>query len=114
MDDTPTAESPPESWIRVWLADSGLPAPEVNGWICDPAGRPTYRGDLVYRPWRLIVEYEGAYHRQAEQYGRDLRRRNDLVAWGCRVVHLDAVALRSPAAVTSMVRVALQRQGWRG
>lgn len=107
------AESPPESIARVHLHLGGLPQPEVNGWITDPQGDPRYRGDLVYRAWRTVVEYDGAYHRDAEQFGRDLARRNDLTAWGWTVVHLDASLLRRPDRLVAAVRAALHANGWR-
>lgn len=103
----PGAESPRESVLRVHLVRAGLPRPEVNGWICDPAGNPRYRGDLVFRAQRVIVEYEGAHHRDPTQYAADLRRRNDLLAWGWRVVHVEAAMLRSPGTVVALVREAL-------
>jgi hypothetical protein len=104
----PGSASRPESLIRVWVVQAGLPPPEANGWICDPAGIPTYRGDLVFRMLRVIVEYEGAHHRGRGQYAADLRRRNDLVAWGWRIVHVEAEMLATPERVVALVRQALQ------
>jgi very-short-patch-repair endonuclease len=86
---------------------AGLPRPEANGWVGDPAGTPTYRGDLVFRAERVIVEYEGAHHRERAQYAADLRRRNDLVAWGWRIVHVEAEMLATPERVVALVRHAL-------
>jgi very-short-patch-repair endonuclease len=101
------AESAQESVLRVHLVRAGLPRPEVNGWIADPSGVRRYRGDLVYRRQRVIVEYEGAHHRDPTQYAADLRRRNDLLAWGWRVVHVEAAMPRSPGVVVALVREAL-------
>jgi hypothetical protein len=38
--------------------DAGLPEPEVNPDIRNASGRFVGRGDLVYRRWRVIVEYD--------------------------------------------------------
>jgi hypothetical protein len=102
------ARSRPESLIRVWCKLAGLPDPEANGWIFDPQGRARYRGDLVFRATRVIVEYDGRHHREASQFAADLRRRNDLQLWGWRIVHVEASMLREPTRVVELVREALR------
>jgi hypothetical protein len=96
-----------ESLVRVWCVQAGLPEPEVNGWITDPSGIPRYRGDLVFRAARVIVEYDGGHHRDAAQFAADLRRRNDLQRWGWRIVHVEASMLSRPEAIVSLVREAV-------
>ena len=101
------AQSRPESLIRVWCIRGGLPRPEVNGWIYGPDGKPRYRGDLVFREARVIVEYDGGHHRSPAQFAADLRRRNDLLQWDWRVVHIEASMLSRPLEVVTLVRAAL-------
>lgn len=105
------ARSRPESLIRVWCSLGGLPEPEVNGWIEDPFGVPCYQGDLVFRAARVIVEYDGGHHRDADQFTADLRRRNHLQRWGWRIVHVEASMLRRRLEVVSMIRDALSSAG---
>jgi hypothetical protein len=59
----PGAESRPETLLRLLLGRAGLPEPEVNVDIRDDSGRFLGRADLVYPPWRTIVEYDGDQHR---------------------------------------------------
>lgn len=63
-----------ESETRAVLEFSGLPAPEVN--VTVPVGEEvTVIGDLVYRRWRVVVEYEGSHHQEDRaQYVADLDR----------------------------------------
>ncbi len=108
------AESPPESIVRVWLHLSGLPAAEPNVVITDPGGRFVARVDLCIREYRIAVEYEGRYHRDADQYADDLDRRNRLQEAGFLVVHLEQHMLRSPQTVVQPVAAALRARGWTG
>jgi hypothetical protein len=99
--------SRPESLVRVWSVRGGLPEPEVNAWISDPDGVPRYRGDLVFRASRVIVEYDGGHHRDSVQFAADLRRRNDLQRWGWRIVHVEASMLGRPHEVVDLIREAV-------
>ena len=108
------AESPPESIVRVWLHLSGLPAAEPNVVITDLGGRFVARVDLCIREYRIAVEYEGRYHRDAAQYADDLDRRNRLQEAGLLVVHLEQHMLRSPQTVVQPVAAALRTRGWTG
>lgn len=68
------ARSLKESETRALLTFAGLPRPEVNAPVPVEEGIEVI-GDLVYREWRTIVEYEGRQH-QAEraQYVADIDR----------------------------------------
>lgn len=69
------AESRPESLLRLLLHRGGLPKPDVNPDILDAAGRRIGRADLVFRPQRVIVEYDGQQHRRKDtQYEKDATR----------------------------------------
>lgn len=78
-----------ESRLRRALVQRGLPEPEVNPLISRP-GRPRRYGDLVWRRWGVVVEYEGSHH-QADRstYVDDIRRYEELAAdWSfVRVTH---------------------------
>ena len=57
----PGTDSERETWLRLVLTRAGLPEPEVNGRIGAPEGRERF-GDLVFREWRVVAEYEGTHH----------------------------------------------------
>lgn len=62
-----------ESETRAILRFAGLPTPEVNAPVT--VGEVTLIGDLLFVPWGLLVEYEGAHHQELrEQYNVDIDR----------------------------------------
>ncbi len=107
------AESPPESLLRVWFFLCGLPPFEPNVEIWDD-GQFVARVDLLDRHRRLVVEYEGAYHRSREQYAADIGRRGRLAALGFEVVQVEATMMRSPRGVVLHVARYLRGRGWTG
>ncbi len=110
----PGAESYPESQIRVSLETAGLPRPLVNAEIRD--GRDLVaRVDLLFAPWGVVVEYEGAHHADdRRQWRRDLTRIGELQRLGYIVERAHADDLRDPARLVARVRTHLERRGWRG
>ncbi|KAA1379655.1 hypothetical protein ESP62_000030 [Aeromicrobium fastidiosum] len=69
------ARSTKESETRAVVVFAGLPRPEVNVDVRDAAGTLVGIGDLVYRLWRLVVEYEGRQHAlDIRQFARDIDR----------------------------------------
>ncbi|BDZ47319.1 hypothetical protein GCM10025866_32280 [Naasia aerilata] len=102
-------ESPQESRLRTILMQGGLPEPAVNLDIHDERGRFLGRGDLVYVAERLVIEYQGDYHRDKAQWRRDMSRRAALEAAGWRVLELNADDLRDPALLVARVRDLLLR-----
>lgn len=96
------SESPPESWVRVACARSGLPAP-VPQFVVVDAGGFVGRVDLAWPEHRLIVEYEGAYHFDELQIHRDDSRYKQLVAAGWRVIRLSAADLRDMDTVIARI-----------
>ncbi len=85
----PGVESRPETLVRLALVGAGLPEPEVNVEILAPDGTTIGRGDLVYRTFRVIVEYDGDHHRaDTRQYDKDLHRIENFARHGWVVVRL--------------------------
>ena len=107
-------DSVAETELRLDAADAGLPEFEVNGEIRDGAGRFLALGDLVHRPSRVLLEYDGEQHRlDRRQYGRDVERLDALAAAGWRVIRVnathrdaarEAVLARTRAAISSRTR----------
>jgi len=112
----PGVESRPESLVRVAVVDAGLPEPEVNVSITGSRGEFLGRADLVYRRWRVIVEYDGDQHRtDTRQFDRDVRRLERFAAHGWTVVRITGRAFFGDRVATvARVRHALIAAGWRG
>ena len=63
-----------ETFARLTLVRARLPEPEPNGLIVLRSGRRT-RGDLVFRRYRVLVEYEGEQHLfDVDQWSTDVAR----------------------------------------
>lgn len=110
----PGAESRPETLVRLLLIEAGFPEPELNVDVFDDDGTFLARVDLLYRAYRVVVEYDGEQHRtDARQFDRDVGRLDDLAAAGWRVVRVGARTLfRDPQDLVSRVRRALIERGW--
>ncbi len=105
-------ESVQESNVRWHIVRAGLPEPEVNWDIHDDHGAWLARGDLVFRSWKVLVEYDGWHHeRDAAQRQRDHLRREALEAAGWRVIVLSAADLRKPHVIIVRIRQALRQRG---
>ena len=72
-------------------------------------------GDLVYRLYRVLVEYDGEQHRtDEEQYHWDVDRLDRIMEADWRVIRINKSHLRSkPASVLRKVETALRAAGWR-
>ena len=106
------SESVRESALRWHLTRAGLPEPELNQDIFDD-GQFLARGDLVYRRWQVLVEYDGWHHeRDAVQRQRDHLRREALEAAGWRVIVITTADMSSPVSVVRRVRAALIQRGY--
>ncbi|MET0975853.1 MAG: hypothetical protein ABWX82_09295 [Leifsonia sp.] len=104
--------SPRETRLRLLTLHAGFPEPELNGPIMLTAGWTTH-GDLVYRRYRVLLEYDGEQHRlDGRQYDTDVRRLNDLSEDGWIVIRVG----RNTADVEVIARLdrALRSRGWRG
>lgn len=97
------AESPRESELRVLLIQAGLPVPESNVEIFD-GHRFVARVDLLYRDARLVIEYDGDYHRDPRQWSRDRSRRAELESLGYRVTTVTARDFDAPEVLLMRIR----------
>lgn len=111
----PGVESRPETLLRLTIVDAGLPEPEVNVDVFDPRGRFLARGDLVYRRWKVIAEYDGDQHRTStRQFDKDVRRLDDLAANHWRVVRIVGRSFFTDRReCIERVARALTEAGWR-
>ena len=103
-------ESPQESKLRLILIRGGLPEPEINHELVDTATGKHVRPDFRFRHYRLILEYQGDYHRTKSQWRKDMTRRSRLEAQGWYVMELNADDLRDPAELVARIRTVLARQ----
>ncbi len=86
------SDSPPETLLRLAIAEAGLPEPELQA-PCVP-GRPgTAVGDMGYRDARIIIQYEGEHHFSAEQQAHDQWRNAEFEAEGWVVILVNRVDL---------------------
>ena len=108
------SESRPESRLRVILAQAGLPHPRVNHEIVLTEDGSFVRTDLAFDSLRVLIEYQGDYHRKVQgQWRKDMTRRSRLEAQNWIVIELNADDLRDPDELASRIRMILQRRGWR-
>jgi very-short-patch-repair endonuclease len=78
--------SVPETRLRMLLMQAGLPRPEVQWPVQDPAARTAIWLDLAYPGALLGIEYEGAHHTEPDQVLKDAGRYTRLVAQGWRIL----------------------------
>lgn len=103
------AESRPESRLRVLIATSGLPMPEVNRSIVATDTGKQLRPDFQFREQMVILEYQGDYHRTRSQWRKDMTRRSRLETQGWRVMELNADDLADPAELLRRIHLVLKR-----
>jgi hypothetical protein len=106
--------SPLETDFRLSAIAGGLPEPELDVEIRDPAGRLLGISDAVYPLQRTIVEVEGDHHRTTRaQWNRDIEKYAQYSAQGWEVVRLTAAHIRGrEARAAELVRAVLVRRGW--
>ncbi|MGP3534368.1 endonuclease domain-containing protein [Microbacterium sp. RD1] len=97
------SESPRESELRVLLLQAGLPMPECNVEVFH-GRRFVARVDMMYAHARLIIEYDGDYHRDRDQWSRDASRRAELESLGYRVTVVTARDFDDPRALVARIR----------
>jgi hypothetical protein len=107
---TPLSASRPESLVRVWLIDAGLPPPRPQVPVLDRGGREVAHADLGWPEWKVAVEYEGRQHADPRQFGRDIDRYSRMAADGWLVVRISGGQLY-PAVVVDRATRALRSRG---
>jgi hypothetical protein len=88
----------------------GLPRPVPQFSVLDERGRFLARPDFAYPRAKLAVEAQSyAFHHDRQQWERDQRRLNSLVALGWRVIYVTARQMRQqPEVVAAQIRSALR------
>ncbi|WP_345061974.1 hypothetical protein [Leifsonia kafniensis] len=105
----PRAESAPESILRTLLMLAGIPVSRVNHSVTDRFGEFVARTDLIIDRYRVILEYQGDYHRTTKgQWRADMTRRARLEAEGWRVMELNADDLTNPVELVRRIRTLAQ------
>ena len=108
------AESPQETRVRLVVLGSSLPAPVAQYTIRSADGRFLARGDFAWPDAKVLLEYDGIWHGQPQQVGRDRRRLNELTAAGWTVVFATAADLRDPVALIARLTAALSSSRYGG
>ncbi|MDQ1512477.1 MAG: hypothetical protein QOC59_319 [Microbacteriaceae bacterium] len=108
----PGVRSPRETKLRLLLTGAGLPEPGINTAIRSPSGGFLAEGDLVYVAERVLLEYEGDYHRtDRAKWRSDIVRYERLQDLGWRVIRVTADDLDvRPRETIARVRQALARR----
>ncbi|SDT14679.1 hypothetical protein SAMN04489752_3495 [Brevibacterium siliguriense] len=84
-----TVDSPPETDLRLWAVEVGLPEPVVHPQVLSRILGRIVEPDLGYPHARLALEYEGNHHFESKrQRESDLRRDEALRAEGWTVLHV--------------------------
>jgi hypothetical protein len=100
------ADSPPETRTRLALIDAGLPEPELQVPV-DPADPYSPRADLGLVRWKIALQYEGYYHRDARQQAADARRDAWFQVYGWLVVKITSEDLHD--GFRRVLRLILER-----
>jgi hypothetical protein len=103
------SESRPESRLRVCCVRAGLPTPAANYDVTDVVTGRGFRLDLAWPELMFAIEYQGDHHRTAEQWRRDMTRREHLRLAGWTILELNADDLRDVNALIQRIRSAIAR-----
>ncbi|TFC75942.1 hypothetical protein E3T23_14480 [Cryobacterium cheniae] len=107
----PRTDSPKETVLRLLIVRAGLPEPEVNVTLRNRFGAFMALGDLAYRRYKVLIEYDGGQHREDErQFHRDIDRLDEPMEEGWRVIRVNKSHL--PQAIIARIRTALLDRGW--
>ena len=101
------AGSPQETRLRLLLHRSPLPRPVAQYEVRDDRGFVA-AVDFGWPDRKVAVEYDGAWHGEAQQVGKDRRRLNRLTAAGWTVIFVTAADLRDPVALIARIAAALR------
>jgi very-short-patch-repair endonuclease len=77
-------------------------------------GGSAIRTDLAFTEYRVVLEYQGDYHRLSrEQWRKDMTRRSRLESKNWIVIEINADDLRDPVELVARIETALAKNGWR-
>lgn len=82
---SPYSGSPMETRLRMLILQAGLPRPDVQWVVQDPATRTAMWLDLAWPDLKIGIEYEGEVHTGAAAVRADTARFTRLVALGWRM-----------------------------
>jgi very-short-patch-repair endonuclease len=99
------AESPMESELRPILVLGGIAGLETNWPV--RIGDSRYRIDLAIPSRKVAIEYQGDYHREPEQWRRDMTRISRLESERWFVIQINADDLRDPLELIARIRAVL-------
>lgn len=103
-----------ESESRMVLSRCGLPVPEINGDVVEQ-GEFLGCGDLVFRLWKLVVEYEGRQHAfSSKQFHVDIERYARFRRHDWAYLQATAEQLANPKVFALRVYDELVRRGYTG
>lgn len=103
-----------ESEVRAILRFSGLPIPLANAAV-DVLEAIEVIGDLVFRDWNTVVEYEGSQHQEDRGiYNQDIDRYALMRMADTNYVQVTKERLRHPRTMVGDVYRALLKGGYAG
>jgi hypothetical protein len=105
-------DSPKETELRLLLVLAGFPEPVTKVDVLDDAGGWIARADLMYKAFKIALEYDGRQHaNDAKQWARDIRRREllDAACWRTLVVTSRDLA-RFPSQTLTRVALVLHER----
>jgi very-short-patch-repair endonuclease len=109
------SDSARETMLRLVLARAGFPDPEVNGAVTNNQELVVAHGDLVYREFRTVVEYDGGQHRTDEsQFDIDIERIDRMIDADWRVLRVGKALMRKRAELIAELAAILSARGWGG
>lgn len=100
------AESRPETHLRLLLWGSGLKDVQINHTLVDTESGKRARPDFTFAREKVIVEYQGDYHRTVKQWRADMTRRSRLELSGWVVLEVNADDLRAPQDLIQRIQLA--------
>ena len=89
---------------------AGLPEPTINHTLVDTETGKHLRPDFLFAEAKVILEYQGDYHRSRSQWRRDMTRRSRLEAQGWYVMEINADDLGDPVELVARIRSVLARR----
>lgn len=106
-------DSPRETWLRLCLVLAGLPTPDCNPTIRGDG--VSWRVDMVYREFRILLEYESDQHRLDQaQWNTDIERQEGFARARWALLRITAARARQPRWVVGRVHAMLLAAGYAG